>query len=240
MTAAMDDYEVMSRRRDQEDARRGYSISGGGGWVRSIESRTIAPPVSPVVIDTDTRNVVIGYSLLFNQIIQHGNGTLMMVRPTAFKDLQSGTTKYFQHQHDNNIRVASTKDYLTLHADEIGIAFKLYIPSTELGRQTRDFVRTNTKQSMSAHFSATNYEKHIVEDGIEVCLVLEAELHEISICETGANSDAFAVLVEDSAEWVTDMCRSMRMSDEMNRSHVRRALRRLEALRDSSPSGMDG
>jgi phage head maturation protease len=95
--------------------------------------------------------------------------------------------------------------------------------------ETRNLVRDNVKQAMSANFTSTKYEKHIVE-GVEITLVLEAELHEVSLCEFGANSDAFAVLVEDSAEWVTDMCKSKRMTDEMHRSHIKRAMRRLEVL----------
>jgi HK97 family phage prohead protease len=226
----MDEYEVTTRRRYAEDRRRGYSV-GGGGWIQAVEGRSVVPPVFESSIpDFDTRNVLIGYSLLFDQIIQYGDNKYMIVRPTAFKDLQSGKTKFFQHHHDNNIKVASTKDHLTLHADDYGIAFKLYIPSTVLGRQTRDFVRTNVKQAMSAGFTATKLEKHVVDDGVEISIVLQADLHEISLVEAGANSDAFAVLVEDSAEWVTDFCKSMRMTDEMNRAHVKRAIRRLEEM----------
>jgi HK97 family phage prohead protease len=153
----------------------------------------------------------------------------MLIRPTAFEHVMSGKTKYFQHHHDDSIRVASTKDYLTLHADDYGLAFKLYLPPTMLGMETRNLVRDNLKQAMSTNFTTTKYEKQTL-DGVEITIVLEAELHEVSLCEFGANDDAFAVLVEDSAEWVTDMCKSMRMTDEMNRAHIRRAMRRIEVL----------
>jgi len=165
---------------------------------------------------------------LFNQVISHG-GKYMMIRPTAFKDLMLGEPKYFQHHHNNSMRVASTKDYLTLHADDYGLAFKLYLPPTMLGMETRDLVRDNVKQAMSANFTTTKYEKHTL-DGVEITIVSGAELHEVSLCEFGANDDAFAVLVEDSAEWITDMCKSMRMTDEMNRAHIKRAMRRIEVL----------
>jgi HK97 family phage prohead protease len=165
---------------------------------------------------------------LFNQVILHGE-QYMVIRPTAFKEVMSGKTKYFQHHHDASMRVASTNDYLTLHADQYGLAFKLYLPPTMLGMETRNLVRDNLKQAMSAAFTATKYETLTI-DGIELKVVLEAELHEASLCEFGANADAFAVLVEDSAEWVTDMCRSMRMSDEMDRAHIKRAMRRLEEM----------
>jgi HK97 family phage prohead protease len=229
-----DDYEVMAKIRDRGDAIRGYSVSGPAGFIQSVEGRSVMPPVVSEIDtlpDTDTRNVLIGYSLLFKQIIRHpDNGTYMYVLPTAFEALMLGEVKYFQHHHQTDMRVASTKDLLTLHADEYGIAFKLYIPQTALGRLTRDFVRTNVKQAMSAGFTATEIEKREI-DGVEISIVVKAELLEISLCETGANSDAFAVLVEDSAEWVTDMCRSNRMNDEMDRAHIKRAMRRLETLR---------
>jgi HK97 family phage prohead protease len=172
------------------------------------------------------------YSLLFNQIIQHGE-KYFVIRPTAFKEVMGGKTKHFLHHHDDSIRVASTKDYLTLHADQYGLAFKLHLPPTMLGMKTRNLVRDNVKQAMSANFTTTKIEKHVV-DGVEITLVLEAELHEISLCEFGANSDAFAVLVDDTAEWVTDMCKSLRMTDEMHRAHIGRAIRRLEELSKSS------
>jgi HK97 family phage prohead protease len=219
-------------------ANRDYEIAGGGGWIQSIDGRSVGShvpgePFMPARSDTprDTRRVVIGYSLLFNQVICHGD-KYMMIRPTAFKDVMGGKTKYFQHHHDASMRVASTKDYLTLHVDEYGLAFKLYLPPTMLGMETRNHVRDSTKQSMSAAFTSTKYEKHTV-DGVEITLVLEAELHEVSLCEFGANDDAFAVLVEDSAEWVTDMSKSGRMNNEMDRAHIKRAMRRLEALSKS-------
>lgn len=228
----------MSTRNHEIAANRDYEIAGCGGYIGSVDGRSIAPAIyveslTPAKADTprDTRRVLIGYSLLFNQIIQHGD-KYMMIRPAAFKDLMSGETKYFQHNHDNRLRVASTKDYLTLHADEYGLAFKLYLPPTILGMETRNFVRDSVKQAMSAGFTATKIEKHTVE-GVEISLVLEAALHEISLCEFGANSDAFAVLVDDSGEWVTDMCKSLRMTDEMNRAHIKRAMRRLEELSKS-------
>jgi HK97 family phage prohead protease len=218
-------------------AARGYEISSGGGWLTAVEGRSVAPPTfaesqTPIKAeagtDTDTRNVLIGYALLFNQVIQHDD-CYMLVRPTAFKDLMQGKPRYFQHGHDNGIRVASTNDKLTLYADEYGLAFKLYIPPTALGRHTRDLVRSNVNQAMSAGFKATSIETTVV-DGVEVLVVNDADLHEISLVEHGANSDAFAVLVEDSAEWVTDMCKSMRMTDEMHHSHLNRIRRRLDEI----------
>lgn len=212
---------------------REYEIAGGGGYIESVDGRSVEPPiVTPTSGDTpDTRRVVIGYSILFNQIIEN-DGRYLMVRPTAFKDVMVGNTRYFQHSHDPATRVASTKDYLTLHTDQVGLAFKMYIPPTILGMTTRNFLRDNVKQAMSANFTTTKMETHTV-DGVDIKVVLEAELHEISLCEFGANSDAFAVLVHDSAEWVTDMCKSMRMKDEMDQAHMRRARRRLEALSKS-------
>lgn len=219
-------------------ANRDYEIAGGGGYITAVDGQSVAPPILALSTvakadDTppDTRRVVIGYALLYNQIIEH-DGRYLMIRPTAFKDLMGGKTKYFQHSHDPSTRVASTKDYLTLHTDQYGLAFKLYLPLTILGMTTRNALRDNVKQAMSAHISTTKYEKHVI-DGVEVHLVLEADLHEISLCEAGANSDAFAVLVHDSAEWVTDMCTSLRLKDEMDRAHIGRALRRLDELSKS-------
>jgi HK97 family phage prohead protease len=137
--------------------------------------------------------------------------------------------KYFQHQHDDGKIVASTKNGLTLFADDIGVAFKLYLPPTLLGMETRNLLRDNAKQAMSARFTVLEFDKHSVDD-VEIVVVLKADLLEVSLVEHGANDDAFAVLVEDNADWVTDMCRSTRMTDEMNRSHIRRAIRRLESL----------
>jgi len=210
---------------------RDYEIAGGGGYIQSVDGRSVTPPIhveSLTAAKVDTRRVLIGYALLFNQVIQHGD-KYMMIRPTAFKDLMAGKAKYFQHHHDDNIRVASTKDYLTLHADQYGLGFKLYLPMTVLGMKTRNLVLDNVNQAMSAAFSATETEKHTI-DGTEISVVHTAELQEISLVEAGANTDAFAVLVDDSAEWITDMSKSGRMNDEMNRAHIKRAVRRLEGI----------
>jgi HK97 family phage prohead protease len=210
---------------------RDYEIAGGGGYIQSVDGRSVTPPIhieSLTAAKVDTRRVLIGYSLLFNQVIQHGD-RYMMIRPTAFKELMTGKTKYFQHHHDDNIRVASTKDNLTLHADQYGLGFKLYLPMTVLGMKTRNLVLDNVNQAMSAAFLATEIEKYTI-DGVEISVVHAAELQEISLVEAGANTDAFAVLVDDSAEWITDICKSCRMTDEMNRAHIRRAIRRLEAI----------
>jgi HK97 family phage prohead protease len=209
---------------------RDYEIAGGGGFINSVDGRSFQSSVYESSTsdrsERDTRSVVIGYSLLFNQIIKRGDQHFL-IRPTAF-GLMSGT-KYFQHQHDDNKIVASTKDGLTLFADAFGLAFKLYLPPTMLGMETRNLVRENAKQAMSARFTATQCEKHIVDD-IEITVVLKADLHEVSLCEYGCNDDAFAVLVEDNGDWVTDMSKSLRMTDEMNRAHIKRAMRRLESL----------
>jgi HK97 family phage prohead protease len=225
---------AMNRQPYETKIVRDYEIAGGGGYIQSVDGRSITQPVhveSLTAAKVDTRRVLIGYSLLFNQIIQHGD-KYMMIRPTAFKDVMAGKIKYFQHHHDDSIRVASTKDNLTLHADQYGLGFKLYLPMTVLGMKTRNLVLDNVNQAMSASFTTTKVEKHVV-DGVEITLVLEAELHEISLCEFGSNTDAFAVLVEDSADWVTDMCKSLRMTDEMHLAHIKRAMRRLDEMAKS-------
>jgi HK97 family phage prohead protease len=220
-----------------------YEIAGGGGFIETVDGRLVAPAVvessteaKDIDASPDTRRVVIGYALLFNQIIEH-DGRFLVIRPTAFKAVMGGKTKYFQHTHDPVSTVASTKDYLTLHTDEYGLAFKMHIPPTILGMKTRNFLRDNVKQAMSANFTTTKMETHTV-DGVDIKVVLEAELHEISLCEVGANSDAFAVLVHDSAEWITDMCKSMRMKDEMDQAHIGRDVRRCKQLLKSLSARM--
>lgn len=225
----------MSIRNYEIAANRDYEIAGGGGWLQSVDGRSVAPPIivesvtaAKADMPPDKRRVVIGYALLFNQIVEH-DGKYMMIRPTAFKEVMAGKTKYFQHMHDSTMRVASTKDYLTLHADTYGLAFKLYVPPTMLGMATRNFVRDNVKSAMSAAFTTTKTETHTI-DGVKITLVLEAVLHEVSLCQFGKNDDAFAILVDDSAEWVTDMSKSFRLKDEMDRAHIGRIRRRLEAI----------
>jgi HK97 family phage prohead protease len=214
---------------------RDYEIAGGGGGgsITHIDHRSIAPPTfdltAEVKADDDKRNVLIGYSYLWNQVVIHNDGRYMLIRPGAFGDVMDGKERYFTHSHDLNIKVGSTRQGLTLFQDDVGLAFKLYLPRTVLGRETRDMVRDNVRQAMSIGFTATKTETTTVEDS-EITLVVEAELHEIALCEYGRNDDAFAVLVADGAEWVTDMCKSMRMTDEMHRAHLGRIKRRLEAL----------
>jgi HK97 family phage prohead protease len=178
-----------------------------------------------VTIKTDTRSVLIGYALLFDEIIPRPDFEPVIVRSTAFHKPMRGAAKYFLHEHDNNINIGSTEHHLTLHTDSRGLGFKLYIPRTPLGERTRDYVRSNFKEAMSAGYTVTKCETAVVNDE-QVMVVTEAELREISLVKHGANESAFAVLVDDSAEWITDMCESGRLVREMRQAHEAREQRR--------------
>jgi HK97 family phage prohead protease len=228
------DYEAAARLRDQEDVRRGYSI-GGGGWVHSADGQSIVPPsfVEPpttsAINSRDDDTVVMGYALLWNKIVKH-DGQHILVRPNAFTDLQSGSEIFFQHNHDKEIRVASNKNNLVLYADEIGLAFKLFVPNTALGKYTRYLVRSNGKSAMSASFVGTNIEKRVVDD-IEVQIVTKGELFEISLVTTGACGPAFAALVHrNSCGTLLQHCDDKRMKSDLHFAAMMRACRKLISL----------
>jgi HK97 family phage prohead protease len=196
------------------------------------------------VTATDTRTVLIGYALLFNEIIDKGDGKLLMVRPTAFKNVMRGPTVSFLHNHDKTMIVGSTEHGLTLHVDSKGIGFKFYTPAGTLGAYTRHCVRTNWKEAMSAGFKSTKCEDHVVL-GKTIRVITEAELFEISLVTRGANDHAFAVLVDDCAAWIPDLCQSLRMIEEMYHAHKAREQRRsgqmtVEAAADGVSQAMQG
>jgi HK97 family phage prohead protease len=231
----MSDYDSLAQRREKEDAQRGYSI-GGVGWIRSADGKDVPPPIFEErttvlkgIEPHDDDTVIMGYALLWNKIVEN-RGKYILVREDAFTELQCGKEIFFQHNHDDNIRVASTKNNLVLYADDIGLAFKLFIPNTALGKQTRDLVRSNAKSAMSASFVGTDIEKRMVE-GVEVHIVNKGELFEISLVTAGACGPAFAALIrKDRCGTLFEDCASLRMKSELHFAAMMRASRKLMAL----------
>jgi HK97 family phage prohead protease len=214
-------------------ANRDYEIAGGGGWIQSVDGRSMVPPIfaelptsTKAAESCDDETVLIGYALLWNKIVEH-DGKYILVRPNAFKDLQCGEGRFFLHNHDTSIQVASTKNNLALHADDVGLAFKLFIPNTALGKYTRHLVLANEKSAMSASFVGTDVEKRIV-DGVEIHIVTKGQLFEISLVRAGACHPAFAVLVKkDSCRSLSEDCESGRMKSELHATAMMRAMRTL-------------
>jgi HK97 family phage prohead protease len=86
----------------------------------------------------------------------------------------------FLHQHNEAACVATTRDFLKLHADKLGLAFELTIPDSKLGAETKAFVRAYEKTGVSVGFNTTDCEIRNF-DGINVRLIKSADLQEISL-----------------------------------------------------------
>jgi hypothetical protein len=78
----MTDYETMTARRDAEDAVRGYSIGGGGGFVASLDHREVNTPrpkrhsANPQVFE--------GYACRYDVIHDHKGRKEMFAKPRGF------------------------------------------------------------------------------------------------------------------------------------------------------------
>jgi HK97 family phage prohead protease len=233
----MTDYETMARRRDIEDGRRGYSIGGGGGWVQSIDGRSNPPPVfaglpspTPAAFQRDHKAVIHGYAILFNKVM-FNNGRYITVLPGAFgKHLMVGDEIFFQHDHDTDMKVGSTRHYLSIFVDDVGVAFRLRVPPTELGDRTIELVTSNVMQAMSAGIQVTEAECKEME-GVEVLVARRAVLRECSLVTRGACGPAFAASGNiDNCCSLEDDCNSGRMKSEMHWAHMMRASRKLVSL----------
>lgn len=209
----------------------GYEISDSSGWISHVGFRSVNSQPAPVKGLTRYKNddaMVQGYALLWNKVVKNPlSGKYMAIRPHAFR-LHDGTKKYFQLDHDDSIQVASTSDYLVLHSDDVGLAFRLRIGPSVLARETRELVRTSSKQAMSAAFAATDYETQVIE-GLPITVVTKAVLKEVSLVTAGACGPAFATLVDGAdATTLADHCKSQRVTSDLHAAAMMRALRNLQ------------
>jgi HK97 family phage prohead protease len=137
-------------------SRRGFGDIefGGGGYVDSIDNHRIATAPN-VFTPTDDHKILRGYAVRWNKPIYqpHKEADYCVLLAGCFAaSLVGNSVVRFLHQHNEGRCVATTRDYLTLHADKNGLAFELSIPSSKLGAETKALVTAHDKTAISVGF----------------------------------------------------------------------------------------
>ena len=134
----LDDYETMSsKRRDLEDAERGYSIGRFGGEITRIDHRS-PPREKPSGKYSDAPKVLQGFACLYNVIHSH-KGRKEMFATNCFEGSLFSVMCHVDHNLLSKQLGDQDDGSLELFDSEIGLAFCLKISASDLDRlQGRD------------------------------------------------------------------------------------------------------
>jgi HK97 family phage prohead protease len=140
-----------------------------------------------------------GFALLYDQPLIY-DGEIWVFEAGCFSDsLKASKEIFFQLDHDNNQRLASTRDALAFADDETGLAFRLDLESLKQGPELRRMVDTGRRAAVSV--GIRNDTTHIKMFGKHpVRIITKAELLAISLCDSGKCPNAFAGIVNASNE----------------------------------------
>jgi hypothetical protein len=184
-----DDYEVMASRRDIEDARRGYSIGGGGGFIAAVDRREVATQ-APIRNRSANPQVLEGFACRYDEIHNH-KGRKEMFLSGCFDGSLFGVI--FNIDHDLLSKKLGDQDdgSLELTDNPIGLAFRLKLEPGHLDRIAG-------RNEMSPMYLERDVEIRQIA-GQTVRVIKSASLVEISACYTGSVGKTFAV-VRDAAK----------------------------------------
>lgn len=129
--------------------------------------------VEGYAIKWEQLSVPLGYYYKFREKFQEG----------AFDDyLSSGMDTKFLVDHDTGkVLGRSTKGTLSLQSDTTGLKYSLEIPSTTLGNDAYEDVRSGNKEFISVGFKATSDDWNEADESNVIRTVLKANLPEISL-----------------------------------------------------------
>jgi len=143
--------------------------------------------------------VLDGYGVLYNEPLVYEN-EIWIFEPGCFsQSLNSGREIHFQIDHDDNERVASTRNALSLVDSEVGLAFRLALSDVERGEELLEMVETGKRSAIS--IGIRNEDTHFRMFGEHpVRIITKAELVEISQVGAGKCQNAFVGVVRTDFE----------------------------------------
>jgi HK97 family phage prohead protease len=227
----MDDYETAARRRDEEDKRRGYSISSDGGWVESINGRTAFAAPRPTIQKrrTNTGKVLQGYACKLDTIIRQGDN-YKYIHGGAFDDfMKSGTTVRMLMEHNDALEFGDSKSNLILHTDDYGVAFRCHLRDDEISNHACDLAESKayTECSIGLLYYPKDAETRIVSK-TSVTFIHRAEFNEVSLVKTGACPQTHAVIEnETNCRALFQDCNDKKLMRDNSFEHLQRTLRKL-------------
>jgi HK97 family phage prohead protease len=177
----------------------------------------------------ESKQYIQGYALRWRSLIQHGeDGRFVYFLPGSIKYPMLDTEKQLLFDHDESQVISTTRRGLVLHADDYGLAMRLIVPDTWLGRKAVETVRSGERTALSIGVLMHDPEYKEI-DGFNVRMVRRATLQEISIVPRGACRPAYCMLVDadtcgDSLE---DDAKSLRVLSDGAWNDLTKALRKL-------------
>ena len=140
-----------------------------------------------------------GYAILYDQPLIHDN-EIWVFKPDCFKDsLRNDAVIYFQRDHDNSQRLASTRNALSFLDDDVGLSFRLELDEFDGGAALKREVDTGRRSAISV--GIRNDKNHIEVFGKhQVRIITKADLLEISAVADGACPNAFSGVVNADYE----------------------------------------
>jgi HK97 family phage prohead protease len=178
----MDDYETSARRRDEEDKRRGFSISSGGGWITHVGHR---PTEQKPVKKSNKPQFLDGFACLYGVKHFYKNRWEIFERG-CFNGSLNGVFALVDHKFATKKLGDQDDDTLELLDTDVGLAFRLKLTPESLER-------LDGRDSMSCSYIEHEVEtRKIGNDTVRV--IKSASLFEISACYVGSVRNTFAVV----------------------------------------------
>ena len=164
-----------------------------------------SPPVDRKFAGPEDVRLIEGYATRYNKVHPFGD-YLDVFRPGVFaRSLLKNTNIRFLEDHDEGKLLATTADgSLKLTSDAKGLSFQARIPNaTEAQVRAIKSIEVNGKACMSVGYRVISSEMHRME-GVDVRLINDASLSEISLVKAGAVKEAFAYLVKSDGRSTFD------------------------------------
>jgi prohead serine protease len=178
----MDSYENEVKRRDEEDERRGYSISSGNGWISHVGYR----PIEQQPVKRSTKQQYLdGFACLYGVKHWYKSGWEIFDKNCFAGSLygvfflidHKFATRKLGDQDDGNLEIVDS---------DVGLAFRLKLADGHLER-------LDGRDEMSVSYVEHEVEsRKIGSDTVRV--IKSASVVEISACYVGAVRNTFAVV----------------------------------------------
>jgi HK97 family phage prohead protease len=179
----MNKYETMARRRDEEDAQRGYSI-GGGGFVTEVDHRSVT---TELIRRSDNPQVFEGLAVVYNKPHIYKGNVEVFVKGCFDRSLSTrSVVKFFIDHEHHTTPLGDTDSNLELVDTDIGLSFRLKLSPENLAR-------LNGRKQMSVCYTERDVEVRSVNDE-NVRFIKAASLLEISACFNPAVKQTYAVV----------------------------------------------
>jgi HK97 family phage prohead protease len=141
-----------------------------------------------------------GYAILYNEPLDY-EGAIWYFEPGCFRDSLMGSAPiYFQLDHNDSTRIASTRDgALKFADDEVGLAFTLELEDSPKGAALKREIDSGRRAAVSV--GIRNEESHIKMFGKHaVRAITKCQLFEVSAVGAGKCANAFVATASVSSE----------------------------------------